>query len=33
MSFDLQLSGARVLVTGGTRGVGAAAVQRLPCRV
>lgn len=29
MSFDLQLSGRRVLVTGGTRGVGAAVVDRL----
>lgn len=33
MSFDLQLSGTRVLVTGGTRVVGAAVVQRLPGRV
>lgn len=29
MSFDLQLAGKRVLVTGGTRGVGAAVVARL----
>jgi len=29
MSFDLQLAGKRVLVTGGTRGIGAAVVQRL----
>lgn len=29
MSFDLQLAGKRVLVTGGTRGVGAAVVERL----
>lgn len=29
MSFDLQLAGKRVLVTGGTRGVGAAVVELL----
>jgi NAD(P)-dependent dehydrogenase (short-subunit alcohol dehydrogenase family) len=29
MSFDLQLAGMRVLVTGGTRGLGAAVVQTL----
>jgi NAD(P)-dependent dehydrogenase (short-subunit alcohol dehydrogenase family) len=29
MNFDLQLSGMRALVTGGTRGVGAAVVQAL----
>jgi NAD(P)-dependent dehydrogenase (short-subunit alcohol dehydrogenase family) len=29
MNFDLQLAGKRVLVTGGTRGVGAAVVERL----
>lgn len=29
MSFDLQLAGKRVLVTGGSRGVGAAVVERL----
>jgi len=29
MSFDLQLTGRRALVTGGTRGVGAAVVQGL----
>jgi NAD(P)-dependent dehydrogenase (short-subunit alcohol dehydrogenase family) len=29
MSFDLQLANKRVLVTGGTRGVGAAVVERL----
>ena len=29
MSFDLQLAGRRALVTGGTRGVGAAVVQAL----
>lgn len=29
MSFDLELAGKRVLVTGGTRGVGAAVVERL----
>lgn len=29
MSFDLELEGKRVLVTGGTRGVGAATVERL----
>lgn len=29
MSFDLQLQGRRALVTGGTKGVGAAAVQAL----
>jgi len=29
MSFDLQLAGMRALVTGGTRGVGAAVVQAL----
>ena len=29
MSFDLQLKGLRALVTGGTRGVGAAVVQAL----
>lgn len=29
MSFDLQLAGKRVLVTGGTRGVGAAIVELL----
>jgi NAD(P)-dependent dehydrogenase (short-subunit alcohol dehydrogenase family) len=29
MSFDLQLAGKRVLVTGGTRGVGAAVVEGL----
>ena len=29
MSFDLQLEGARALVAGGTRGVGAAVVQSL----
>ncbi|MBO9718186.1 MAG: SDR family oxidoreductase [Pseudoxanthomonas sp.] len=29
MSFDLQLAGQRVLVTGGTRGVGAAVVELL----
>ena len=29
MSFDLQLSGQRALVTGGTKGVGAAVVQGL----
>lgn len=29
MSFDLGLSGARVLVTGGTRGIGAAVVKTL----
>lgn len=29
MSFDLQLAGRRALVTGGTRGVGAAVVQGL----
>lgn len=29
MSFDLQLSGKRALVTGGARGVGAAVVQAL----
>src|SRR5712691_1305350 len=29
MSFDLQLAGQRALVTGGTRGVGAAVVQGL----
>ncbi|MCH6483962.1 SDR family oxidoreductase [Pseudoxanthomonas sp. LH2527] len=36
MSFDLQLAGKRVLVTGGTRGVGAAVVDllsRLDARV
>ena len=29
MSFDLQLTGMRALVTGGTRGVGEAVVQAL----
>ena len=29
MSFDLELGGKRVLVTGGTKGVGAATVERL----
>jgi len=29
MNFDLQLAGRRALVTGGTKGVGAAVVQRL----
>ena len=29
MAFDLELSGRRVLVTGGTKGVGAALVERL----
>lgn len=29
MSFDLQLQGRRALVTGGTKGVGAAVVQGL----
>ncbi|MCE1193213.1 MAG: SDR family oxidoreductase [Acidovorax sp.] len=29
MSFDLQLHGLRALVTGGTKGIGAAVVQRL----
>lgn len=29
MSFDLQLAGKRVVVTGGTRGVGAAVVELL----
>lgn len=29
MSFDLQLAGKRILVTGGTRGVGAAVVELL----
>ena len=29
MSFDLQLRGQRALVTGGTKGVGAAVVQAL----
>ena len=29
MSFDLQLAGRRALVTGGTKGVGAAVVQAL----
>jgi hypothetical protein len=29
MNFDLQLDGQRALVTGGTRGTGAALVQRL----
>lgn len=29
MSFDLQLQGQRALVTGGTKGVGAAVVQGL----
>ncbi len=29
MSFDLQLAGKRVLVTGGTRGIGAAVVELL----
>jgi NAD(P)-dependent dehydrogenase (short-subunit alcohol dehydrogenase family) len=29
VSFDLQLAGKRVLVTGGSRGVGAAVVERL----
>lgn len=29
MSFDLQLDGLRALVTGGTKGVGAAVVQAL----
>jgi NAD(P)-dependent dehydrogenase (short-subunit alcohol dehydrogenase family) len=29
MSFDLQLAGMRALVTGGSRGVGAAVVQAL----
>ncbi|MDR0184247.1 SDR family oxidoreductase [Lysobacter arvi] len=29
MNFDLQLAGKRVVVTGGTRGVGAAVVERL----
>jgi len=29
MNFDLHLAGKRVLVTGGTRGVGAAVVERL----
>lgn len=29
MSFDLQLHGQRALVTGGTKGVGAAVVQGL----
>lgn len=36
MSFDLQLAGKRVLVTGGTRGIGAAVVEllsRLDARV
>ena len=29
MSFDLQLTGQRALVTGGTKGLGAALVQSL----
>lgn len=29
MSFDLQLAGQRALVTGGTRGIGAAVVEAL----
>ena len=29
MSFDLQLEGQRALVTGGTKGVGAAVVEGL----
>lgn len=29
MNFDLQLAGKRVVVTGGTRGVGAAVVELL----
>ena len=30
MSFDLQLHGKRALVSGGTKGVGAAVVRGLP---
>ena len=30
MSFDLQLANRRTLVTGGTKGVGAAVVATLP---
>ena len=33
MSFDLQLEGRRALVTGGTKGMGAAVVQGLHARV
>lgn len=32
MSFDLQLQGKRAVVTGGTKGLGAALVQSLRMR-
>ena len=32
MSFDLQLQGRRALVTGGTKGIGAAVVEGLRAR-